>query len=124
MVSAGLIPHPVVLVEGDKVLGVQTGDPPDGAEMVDLGDVTLLPGLIDAHLHLCFNASADVVGHLSDVDDDGLLGEMRVAAKRALLAGITTVRDLGDRGFTAIRLRAELAADPRAGPQVLRPARR
>jgi imidazolonepropionase-like amidohydrolase len=118
-VSAGLIHRPLVLVEQGKVLGLHEGEPPDGAELVDLGDVTLLPGLIDAHIHLCFDASDDVVGHLSTLDDDRLLGEMRVAARRALLAGITTVRDLGDRGYNAIRLREELAADPLAGPQVL-----
>jgi imidazolonepropionase-like amidohydrolase len=44
---------------------------------------------------------------------------MRLAARRALAAGITTVRDLGDRGYLAVRLRDELTADPAAGPQVL-----
>jgi imidazolonepropionase-like amidohydrolase len=118
-VNAEPVHHPLVLVESGKVLGVHQGEPPADAEVVDLGDVTLLPGLIDSHIHLCFDASADVVGHLSTVDDEQLLAEMRVAARRALLAGITTVRDLGDRGYTAIALREECAADPTAGPHVL-----
>jgi imidazolonepropionase-like amidohydrolase len=117
-VSATLLDRPVVVVDAGKVVGVEV-DVPGGAEIVDLGDVTLLPGLIDSHLHLCFNAGPDVVGHLSTVDDEELLAEMRVAARRALLAGITTVRDLGDRGYNALRLREECAADPHAGPQIL-----
>jgi imidazolonepropionase-like amidohydrolase len=44
---------------------------------------------------------------------------MRAAARRALAAGITTVRDLGDRHYLAVRLRDELTVDPTAGPQIL-----
>jgi imidazolonepropionase-like amidohydrolase len=116
-VGATLIERPLVIIESGKVVRVEPGG--DHPDALDLGDVTLLPGLIDAHIHLCFNASTDVVGHLSTVDDEELLAEMRTAARRALAAGITTVRDLGDRGYQALRLRDECAADPLAGPQIL-----
>ncbi len=106
-----------LIVDGGRIEAIESQ--PSGAEVVDLGDVTVLPGLIDAHIHLCFDASPDVVGHLSTVDDVQLLAEMRVAGRRALLAGITTVRDLGDRGYQALALRAECDADPQAGPQIL-----
>lgn len=115
-VNGTLIEHAVVLVASGKVVGVSSEAAPDA---LDLGDVTLMPGLIDSHIHLCFNATTDVVGHLSTVDDEQLLAEMREAGRRALMAGITTVRDLGDRGYTALRLRAETATDPHAGPQIL-----
>jgi imidazolonepropionase-like amidohydrolase len=117
-VDADPMENPVVLVEGGRVSAVVSTAPP-GADVVDLGAATLLPGLVDAHVHLAFDAGRDPVGRLSTVDDEQLLDGMRTAARRALAAGITTVRDLGDRGYLAVRLRDELAADPTGGPQVL-----
>lgn len=119
-VNATPLPLPLVLVESGQVVAVQSGgEAPAGAELVDLGDVTLLPGLIDGHIHLAFDASADPVGRLATVDDDEVLDGMRKAAQRALAGGITTVRDLGDRSYLGVRLREELAHDPAAGPQIL-----
>ncbi len=46
--------------------------PPEVSGLVDLGDVTLVPGLVDAHLHLCFDASEDVLRPLQ-ADDDATL---------------------------------------------------
>src|SRR5439155_2365195 len=92
---------------------------PAGVEVVDLGDVTLLPGLIDTHTHLCLNATDDPVGHLDGLLNETLLDEMRSAARATLRSGVTTMRDLGDRDYLALRIRAETAADPAAGPTVL-----
>ena len=64
----------------------------------DLGDVTLLPGLVDAHTHLTWDATREAVAHVSEADDEALLGQAQAAASAALAVGITTVRDLGDRG--------------------------
>ena len=113
--------RPLVLVDGSTVVDVDTtgAAPPPHAELVDLGDATLLPGLVDAHVHLALNASATPVAHLADVDDEQLLGEMRSAARRALAAGVTTVRDLGDRGYLGVRLRDEVAVDPLVGADVV-----
>src|SRR5713101_1702340 len=73
------------------------GPLPGGAHVVDLPGLTLMPGLVDTHLHLCFDASSDPVGHLAGTDDDVLRERMAEAARRALRGGVTTVRDLGDR---------------------------
>jgi imidazolonepropionase-like amidohydrolase len=57
-----------VLIQDGKISGLDTGgtQPPVGAEVVDFGsDACLLPGLIDAHVHLAFDSSADVVKSLS-----------------------------------------------------------
>ncbi|RJL23068.1 amidohydrolase family protein [Bailinhaonella thermotolerans] len=114
---------PLVLVEDGRITAVTSGGAaPEGAEVVDLGDVTLLPGLVDAHTHLAFDASADPVGSLAaraEAGPDAVLERMRRAARRALLAGVTTVRDLGDRDHLALRLAEETRADPAAGPRVL-----
>ncbi|GIF50655.1 imidazolonepropionase-like amidohydrolase [Asanoa ferruginea] len=110
--------NPIVYVEGGTVVSVAHGGPAP-ADALDLGAVTLLPGLVDAHTHLVFDAGADPVARLHAVDDDELLRGAKVAATRALHAGITTVRDLGDRGYVALRLRAQFAAAPHTGPHVL-----
>jgi imidazolonepropionase-like amidohydrolase len=96
-----------VLIENGNISGVDTSgaQPPEGAEVIDFGsDACLLPGLIDAHVHLVFDASADVVTSLAARDDDALLDHMEAAAAQMLQAGVTTVRDLGDRNFLSLAL--------------------
>ncbi|MFN2479697.1 MAG: amidohydrolase family protein [Pseudonocardiaceae bacterium] len=111
-----------VLISGGRIVDVDTtgATPPERAEVVDLGSgVCLLPGLIDAHVHLAFDASTDVVASIDSVDDEQLLAQMRQAASRALRGGITTVRDLGDRGFLALALREQLDAAGDPGPEIV-----
>jgi len=87
--------------------------------VVDLGDVTLLPGLIDAHVHLGFDASTSPVARMRSDSDATLLLRMRLAAQRALEAGITTVRDLGDRNYLGVTLRDWFRAGAEPGPEIL-----
>jgi imidazolonepropionase-like amidohydrolase len=90
----------MVLIKNGRIVDVDTGgaQPPDSAEVIDAGSGTLLPGLIDAHTHLAFRPDADdPVRDIIDVTDADLLHRMQANAARALAAGITTVRDLGDR---------------------------
>lgn len=111
-----------VLISGGQIVDVDTtgATPPAHAEVLDLGrGVSVLPGLIDAHVHLAFDASADVVAGISAVDDEQLLRQMSQAARRMLWAGITTVRDLGDRSFQALMLRKQLEALGELGPEIV-----
>ncbi|MEH1124905.1 amidohydrolase family protein [Micromonospora sp. CPCC 206061] len=118
--SPVLVEKPTLLVADGRVAAVRaSGEVPAGADVVDLPDATLLPGLIDAHTHLAFDASTDPVGSLASASDGEVLDGMRAAARTALAAGITTVRDLGDRDYLALRLREELAGESTSGPQVL-----
>jgi imidazolonepropionase-like amidohydrolase len=96
-----------VLVEGDRIRAVGTSVPhPQGAKVIDLGARTLLPGLIDAHIHLFLHPGAE---DLQTVEESipwrTLLAEQ--AAKADLLAGFTAERDMGTEGAgsadTAIR---------------------
>lgn len=111
-----------VYVDAGRVTAVDRsgGTPPTGTAVIDLGpDTCLMPGLIDAHVHLAFDASADVIGAATGATDDELLDRMRSAARTALAAGVTTVRDLGDRGFLSLVLAGENLRDPARGPDVL-----
>ncbi|MEV4504566.1 amidohydrolase family protein [Streptomyces klenkii] len=119
-IGPGTAERPAVLVEGGRVTGVVPGGSvPAEAALVDLGEATLLPGFVDTHVHLAFDASEDAVGRLRRAGDEELLDRMRAAARATLAAGVTTVRDLGDRGYLALRIREETAKDPTAGPTVL-----
>ncbi|MER6441172.1 amidohydrolase family protein [Streptomyces sp. NPDC001185] len=108
--------------------GVITGVEPASTELtetsadnvVDLGpDSCLLPGLIDSHVHLAFDAGPDPVSSLQRIDDTELLAGMRTAADSMLRAGITTVRDLGDRGYLTVALGEEFRGQPHLGPEIL-----
>lgn len=112
----------MVLIEHGRIVDVDTtgAPPPDGALVEDLGaEVCLLPGLIDSHVHLIFDASADVFAPLAATDDDGLLDRMSAAARRMVQAGITSARDLGDRNYLALKLRDHFIAAPDDGPDLV-----
>jgi len=101
-----MVAHPEVTVDDAAIIAVGCDVPPD-IELEDLGDVTLMPGLIDTHQHLCFDGSGPLEEQVAGVSDDELLARARANAKRALQAGITTIRDLGDRHFVTLPLRDE-----------------
>jgi imidazolonepropionase-like amidohydrolase len=94
-----------------------------GAEVVDLGGATLMPGLIDTHVHLVFDSGVDPVGMLAARTDEQALAAAREAALVALRGGVTTVRDLGDRNYQSLGLRDEpgLPTILSAGPPITTP---
>jgi imidazolonepropionase-like amidohydrolase len=105
--------RPTVLVDGDTIAAA--GDAlPASVPVVDLGAATLLPGLIDCHQHLCFDGNGTLEEQVAGVDDDALIDRARASARRALRGGVTTLRDLGDRGYVTLGLR-----DDRSLPTIL-----
>jgi imidazolonepropionase-like amidohydrolase len=110
----------LVVVEDGRISAVEFGgaDYPPDLTPVDLGESTLLPGLVDAHAHLCWNPEGvpeDLVGDSHEV----LLERARRHAEAALKSGITTIRDLGDRGFATLSLREEYRRGATTGPELL-----
>jgi imidazolonepropionase-like amidohydrolase len=122
--GSSMMPDPVVVIEGATIVAVDSGVPaPVGAHVVDLGGAALLPGLVDTHVHLAFDASTDPAGHLAGLDDSQAVQAMTRAGQAALRGGVTTVRDLGDRGYLSLGLRGQpgLPTIVAAGPPVTTP---
>ena len=117
--SGELVTDRVVEIDEGRIAAVGPAGTAPSNDLVDFGEATLLPGLIDIHQHLAFDASAAVVEHLQADDDPTLLLRMRLAAQRALAAGITTIRDLGDRSYLAVALRDWFAEGEDPGPRIL-----
>lgn len=113
---------PLVVIDGSRVATIDrtTGRPSDDLRVLDLGDATLLPGLIDSHVHLAFDPES-TSKHQTIVDEDNptIVTRMRRHALQQLRAGVTTVRDLGDRDYLAAALRDQYVAEPEAGPEVI-----
>ncbi|WP_442810458.1 amidohydrolase family protein [Streptomyces sp. NBC_01232] len=86
---------------------------------LDFPDGTLLPGLIDSHVHLALDAGPDPVAVLRAAPDAELYAGMAGRARQLLATGVTTARDLGDRGGLAVRLRDDIAAGRVPGPRLL-----
>ena len=95
-----------VVVAGGVVVAVGA----DVAEptTVDLGDVTLLPGLVDCHQHLVFDGVGTLEEQVSGRTDEELFERAWTQARRALVGGVTTLRDLGDRNFVTLGLRGDI----------------
>src|SRR5436305_4719163 len=121
-VSRGqLINDAVILVEGDHVTAVGSRlQIPQGAKIIDLGDVTILPGLIDAHTHITYHF--DETGHFGlsgDPSTDVTLKYAAENARRTLEAGITTIRNLGAGERVDIRLRDAINRGEAVGPRMI-----
>ena len=114
-VESGRIEGPaVVVIEGDRIVRVG-GEPPAGARVVDLGDLTLLPGLIDMHTHFAYDLDGEWLTR--EVKDDEADLALRAArnARLTLRAGFTTVRDMSGPAGVALERAIEsgLAEGPR-----------
>jgi imidazolonepropionase-like amidohydrolase len=116
-VRAGVVRGPAwVVVNGDTVESVQNSAPA-GVAVTDLGDVTLLPGLIDAHTHLGGRVGIDrMTGYKSPAARDAIAGVNN--ARATLEAGFTTCRDVGGGELVDVSLRDAIAAGEIPGPRM------
>ena len=131
--AATMVGGGAVLLDADRIVAV--GPTPDvlatlehhGAQLhldgeqvqtLDFPGCTITPGLIDAHVHLAFDGSADPVSSVVRAGPDELLLAMAGRAARLLSCGVTTARDLGDRGRGTLTLRDAIARGDLEGPRL------
>jgi imidazolonepropionase-like amidohydrolase len=88
-------------------------------QVVDCAGRCLLPGLIDCHVHLCFDGSANPVAQLESESEATTLLRMAHNARQTLFRGVTTVRDLGSRGFLDTALRDAIERGWILGPRIV-----
>jgi imidazolonepropionase-like amidohydrolase len=103
--SGTLRPNGAIVVRGGRIVALappgRRWRPPAGAQVIDLKNRTVLPGLIDAHVHLTLAGDPDSNAHAT------------------LLAGFTTVADLGSAGEAGIRLRDRITKGQVPGPRII-----
>src|SRR3954447_6057949 len=115
------IDNAVVIVEGDTITAAGANLPiPAKAKVIDLGGATILPGFIDAHTHLIGRALGEPGWDDSEVRDLEGYGAIRGVenAQKTLLAGITTVRNVGASYFNDIALRQAINEGHVPGPRM------
>jgi imidazolonepropionase-like amidohydrolase len=121
--GAAPIQNGVVVVVGDSIVAVGRAGSvqiPAGARTIDLGDATLLPGFIDAHTHITGRTLGDPGWDNASVTDfpsyAAILGVAN--ADRTLLAGFTTIRNVGSGEFADLALRQAINDDRIRGPRI------
>ncbi|MFQ5876077.1 MAG: amidohydrolase family protein [Acidobacteriota bacterium] len=114
-----IIRDAVVVVAGDRIAALGDAAAPPGARAIELGDVTLLPGLIDAHTHLTYDLQDDWIAQpvRESPPEQALRGARN--ARRTLLAGFTTVRDVGAYDFTDVALARAVEEGFIDGPRIV-----
>jgi imidazolonepropionase-like amidohydrolase len=116
--QAGRITSPaVVVVQGDRIVGLGAAAAPRDARVVDLGDVTLLPGFVDLHTHLSLEISAASFSAPVSLTIADLAFNATANARKTAAAGFTTVRDFG--GDVTVALGKAVDRGTVVGPHVV-----
>ena len=119
--TGNVLTNQAIVIDGDKITSFGPADnakPPAGATVIDLPNATVLPGLIDAHTHITFNpGDTGYTGLGISVPREALIGAKN--ARITLLAGFTTVRNVGATGYSDVALRDAINAGDVPGPRML-----
>lgn len=108
-----------IVVSGERIVSVQDGfvSPQKGEEFIDLSEQTVLPGLIDMHVHIEHESNSESYRKRFVDNEADIAFESVVFAQRTLAAGFTTVRDLGGTGVN-VALRNAINAGKVKGPRI------
>ena len=118
--SGRLLGETSILVRGERIESVQPGTMalPAGAQLIELGSATCLPGLIDSHTHLTSQTSPSQYTDQFRWNTADYAIRSTGYARRTLQAGFTTVRNLGDGANASIALRNAINAGVGSGPRI------
>jgi imidazolonepropionase-like amidohydrolase len=108
-----------VVVEGGTITAVVDGARAPRGRGIDLAGHTLLPGLINSHVHLCFGAEADPVRPMREESLAMTAIKALMRARLTAEAGVTTVRDLGGREYAEMAVRRAIQEGLVAGPRIV-----
>ena len=122
--GAAPVEDAVLIVDQGKIAGTFAGQAPEGlvpadAEVLDLPGCTILPGLIDSHVHLNFPGNGLLLEEIMTEPEGVLVATATFAAGKALAAGVTTVRDTGCVHSTVFEVRRALELGHGVGPRIL-----
>lgn len=94
----------LVLVDAGTIVAVEpaTAPAPAGCPVTEIAGTTLMPGLVDAHVHLCADNSPRALDQLPELTDDELDAIVRDSLAEQLASGVTAVRDLGDARWAVV----------------------
>ena len=116
-----LLDGQTIVVVGDTILSIAPSasvPAQPGDKVVDLGGLTVLPGLIDVHTHLTMNSDFDPFREVTSTDAKEAIHGV-ANARKTLLAGITSVRNVGAGGYTDVDLRDAINSGEVPGPHML-----
>jgi imidazolonepropionase-like amidohydrolase len=119
--AAGKMMGPTtIVIEGERISEVAPGaGSRTGAKVVDLANETCLPGLIDAHTHITSEYGPTQFSDRFTLNTGDVVIRGLTYAKRTLLAGFTTIRNLGDENFESVAMRNEINKGWAPGPRIL-----
>ncbi len=109
-----------IIIEGNKIKEIVNGyaEVPEGAEAIDLKDQTVMPGFMDMHVHIEGELSPNRYSEVFRIDDVDVALRATIYCERTLMAGFTTVRDLGGTGVN-VSLRTAINKGFVRGPRII-----
>ncbi|WP_282172226.1 metal-dependent hydrolase family protein [Cytobacillus firmus] len=116
-----VVENSYIKVENGRITEVKEGEPGDteGFEVIDCTGKYILPGLIDCHVHLVWNGSADPQSVIKNEENDRIALEAYKHALDTLKLGVTTVRDLGAPDRTVLHVRNVIDSGLLSGPTII-----
>ena len=121
VIDGKILDNRIIIIEGKRIKQIVEGGPnvriPDGATVIDLSQSTVMPGLLDSHVHLVGSPLWGYKSLSMSVGRETIYGVAN--AKKTLMAGFTTVRNLGAPAYADVALRDAINAGDVPGPRML-----
>ncbi|HXV68028.1 MAG TPA: amidohydrolase family protein [Nitrospira sp.] len=120
--TGALLDQATVLIRGTRIVAVGPSRAitiPKGARRIDGRGLTVIPGLIDCHVHLCLGGEPDVVGTMESEPPSYTLLKSARHARATIEAGFTTVRDVGSRDHSIFMLKRAIESGIVPGPRII-----